>query len=302
MQPLTQRQVPTRPPTRPRLGHRTSPRGSRTSASTSARPRPEIRRMSARSQPCEQVHLPWVHAYGEGLIIHGEASDEDNEDDEDEHDDGDDNHNKQDCRDCKNFVHHFRANNGIPGSLDEAELDLRRWYHEHPFEDSLGTKELTAELSAKSSEAEHLRTQLNVTKTSLDAKDQRIIALLEENHCLKASRQEEDLQRDRLRKNLMDQQKRREVLTERIVEVQARQGHCHRALVDTRRELDNTRRELDNTRRELDNTRRDLENALQRLAQIPPPPPRPIEDASTSSPVAMSPGPSQSQVWIVLSP
>jgi hypothetical protein len=274
--------------------------------------------MSVRVRPWEQVHLQWTHLYGERLIIHDEASDEDNEDeyeyenvdededkkvtvtdkvDEGEHDDDDDNHNKpdlQNCQHCDNYLSHFHAQNGIPGSFHKAELDLRRWFHEHPFEDSLGLEELTAELSAKSSEAERLRTQLNVTNTSLDAKHQRIIALLEENHRLKASRQEEDLQRDRLRKDLKDQQKRREVLSDRIVEVLARQGLCRQALFDTRWKLKSALRELENTRRE-------LENARQHLAQTAPPPPRPIEDASTSSAVAMSPGPSQNQVWIVLS-
>jgi hypothetical protein len=259
-----------------------------------------------RVRPSEQVHLQWTHVYDECLIIHDEASNEDKEDDEDEdedvdededkkvtvsdkvdedeHDDDDDNHNKsslQNCQHCDNYVSHFRPENGIPGSFHKAELDLHRWIHEHPFEDSLGLEELTAELSAKSSEAERLRTQLNLTQTSLDAKHQQIIALLGENHRLKSSCQEEDLQRDRLRKDLKDQTKRRVVLSNRIDEVKARHAVCHQALVDTRLKLENTRHELENTRRELENARQDLA------------PPRHIEDASISSAVAMSPGPSQ---------
>ena len=255
----------------------------------------------------QQIDLTWTYCSDENLIVHEYqegATDEDDEDEDekvtatdkadgDERDDDDDD--PPTCQHCDNYVSHFYPENGIAGSFDKASLDLQCWVHENPFNDFLGLEKLKAELSAKSSEAERLRTQLNVTRTTLDAKHKQIMAVLEENCRLKASRQNEDLQRDRLREDLKDQQKRYKVLTDRIAQVEERRGRCRQALVDSRQKRESALRELENTRRE-------LENAQQHLAQISPPPPRPIEDASTSSAVAMSPGPSQDRVWIILSP
>ena len=209
-----------------------------------------MRRMSARvSPPGEQVHLPWTHVFGEPMIIHNDLCQEDttDEDDEDEkvtvtdkvdEDEGDDNHNKkpklQNCQHCDNYVSHFRASNGIPGSFSQAETELYDWLHE----EFPGVEELGAELFAKSSEAERLRIELSDTETTLDAKNQQIAALLEENRRLKASREEGYLQ---LRNGLLDEQKRRKVLSGRNTELQTRLGLCRQLLVNTQLELKNTR-------------------------------------------------------------
>ena len=73
------------------------------------------------------------------MIIHNNPYQEDttNEDNEDkkvtitdkvDEDEDDDNHYKkpklQNCQHCNNYVSHFHASNGIPGSFSQAESEL----------------------------------------------------------------------------------------------------------------------------------------------------------------------------------
>jgi hypothetical protein len=189
----------------------------------------------------------------------------------------------QNCRHCENFVDHFHEENGIPGSYAQAEIDREKLIDE----ESPVVEGLKDELSAKTSEAERLRTELNaalnVAQTGLDAKQQEIDRLLEENRRLKASHKKDGL--DRLRRQLQDQQRRREVLSERNMELQELLISCRRDLVETHSQLRGALTEL--------------ESARQYPAQLPPPLPHPIEDASIWSTAAMSRGHSQSLLHLI---
>ena len=158
----------------------------------------------------------------------------------------------------------------------QAKSELNNWFNE----DFPKVRELTAELSAKSFEAGHLCTKLDLTETTLNTKHQQIAALLEENTRLKAS------QLDHLCRDLKDQQKQHKVISDRNAQLQMWLGLYHQ-------NLDNTCLQLQSALCELDNIHSELENAQQHLAHIPPPLPHPMEDTSTSSVVAMSPSPSQ---------
>jgi hypothetical protein len=246
-----------------------------------------------RDLPTEQKNLEWRFNEAKGVIFH--------EDDEDEEG------NCEDCDICFKFSRHYHPLNGKAESLDKAKSARDHWFRQnlHPFKDSVEQHELTAkteelervrgELTGKCLEVERLRTRLNIAENALEDEQRQRTFMLKENSQLKRLRQEDDKERLRLDKEVKHIEEWRALVAGKLSESLVVQGL-------QRRDLKVAGRKFKNTRRELENARRELEDARRELVRLRPPPPGPVEDATTSSAVALSSGHPQDEVYIVLSP
>ena len=166
------------------------------------------------------------------------------------------------CRICDRWSDHYRFENGKAGSLEKARSARNDWFLQKVLT-SLEPSDGYQELGAKSQELEN-------TGKALEVELQKNVTLLQENSLLlKLPRHEEVREVDHLREVLDERNRWLARVDERLREVQ--------------KERDSLRRDLDNARRELENARQ------QQVLKTHTPPPRAIEDASTSAAVAFSP-------------
>jgi hypothetical protein len=187
------------------------------------------------------------------------------------------------CRICDRWSDHYRFENGKAGSLEKARSARNDWFLQKvltSLEPSDGYQELGAksqeleevreELSGECAHTNTLRKELENTGKALEVELQKNVTLLQENSLLlKLPRHEEVREVDHLREVLDERNRWLARVDERLREVQ--------------KERDSLRRDLDNARRELENARQ------QQVLKTHTPPPRAIEDASTSAAVAFSP-------------
>lgn len=247
------------------------------SSNRQTRPRQQMARMSSGgTPPTKQCGLEWEFNPRKETICH-QAPSEENEEEEQ-------------CKICLRFTGHIHPRNGRLGSFQRATSERDHWFRESlksssdPSSDhDLDTEDLGSqasqhtdlervqtELSAKCSELEQLRTQLNESENALELTRQSKLSLITENLRLKADWQKSNEEHHHLRREF------------------SRLEDQHLA-----------------TNELLRDARRELENAHQELAEMCPSTPNPIQGVRTSSTSASSRGQSQDRngrVYIVISP
>jgi DNA repair exonuclease SbcCD ATPase subunit len=175
-------------------------------------------------------------------------------------------HDDDDCDICRRWRTHYHDENGKTGTFEQACSDRERWFR-HKVLISLDGTDRHQDLAAQSREIEQLRETSTLERLQT-------IALRED---LRKAKEKLQTESGCLRRDL---------------------GTSHYKLRDTMRKLEDAQRKLENAQQELENNRHELRNtqlALEftRQQQVRTPPPRLMEDTTTSS---------TAPVWIILSP